>query len=197
MMCPYTQAYLPFGDLIIHFHHANQVDDYVRTLDLESAVASVTYKVGHTNYKREYFTSFPDQAFVMQFECSTPKALHFIVSLSSQLKSSVMCDDRAFVLTGRAPKHVEPNYVDADEPIIYADDEGMRFAGRLAIKLEDGHATSENGQLTVKDATKATLYFTAATSFNGHQLSPVTDGRDPVMLTKSAMDQVLESHLKN
>lgn len=192
MMGPYTQAYLPFGDINIHFHHDNHVADYVRTLDLESAVASVTYKVGHTNYKREYFTSFPDQAFIMKFECSTPQALHFTVSLSSQLKSSVMCDDRTLVLTGQAPKHVEPNYVDADEPIIYGDDEGMCFSGRLAVKLEDGHAASENGKLTVKDATKATLYFTAATSFNGHHLSPVTDGRDPVMLTRSAMDQVLK-----
>src|SRR5699024_12673148 len=71
MMGPYTQAYLPFGDINIHFHHDNHVAYYVHTLNLDSAVASVTYKVGHTNYKREYFTSFSYQVFIIIFVCYT------------------------------------------------------------------------------------------------------------------------------
>lgn len=190
MMGPHTQSYLPFGNINIQFYHGDHASDYVRELDLASAISKVSYKVGAIKYKREYFSSYPDQAIMMRFECSKPGLLHFTVSLSSNLKASTTVDSSHLVLTGRAPKHVDPNYVSADEPVIYGNDGGMSFEGRLSVKLEDGNALLENGQLTVEGATKATLYFTAATSFNGYDRSPVTDGRDPSMLAKKDMEMV-------
>src|SRR5690625_2422335 len=205
MMGPYTQSYLPFGNINIQFYHGDYATDYTRELDLESAVSSVSYKIGNTTYKRAYFSSYPDQAIMMRFECNKRGRLNFAATFSSSLKTTVTANGTHLILEGQAPKHVEPNYVSADEPVIYDSEEGMRFEGRLSIKLEDGQAVIENGQLTVEDATKATLYFTAATSFNGYDRSPVTDGRDPSRFAKRDMelvkeksyDELLENHLSD
>src|SRR5690625_1515184 len=205
MMGPYTQSYLPFGNINIQFYHGNHATDYTRELDLASAVSSVSYKIGNITYKRTYFSSYPDQVIMMRFECSKRGRLNFATTFSSSLKSTVTADGTHLILEGQAPKHVEPNYVSADEPVIYSDEEGMRFEGRLSIKLEDGNAVIHNGQLTVEGATRATLYFTAATSFNGYDRSPVTDGRDPSRFAKRDMelvkeksyDELLENHLSD
>lgn len=205
MMGPYTQSYLPFGNINIQFYHGNHATDYTRELDLASAVSSVSYKIGNITYKRTYFSSYPDQVIMMRFECSKRGRLNFATTFSSSLKSTVTADGTHLILEGQAPKHVEPNYVSADEPVIYSDEEGMRFEGRLSIKLEDGNAVIDNGQLTVEGATRATLYFTAATSFNGYDRSPVTDGRDPSRFAKRDMelvkeksyDELLENHLSD
>ncbi len=101
-------------------------------------------------YKREYFSSYPDQVIMMRFECNKSELLHFTVSLSSSLKVFTTAEGSHLVLSGRAPKHVAPNYVSTDEPVVYGNGEGMSFEGRLSVKLEDGNAVLENGQLTVE-----------------------------------------------
>src|SRR6185436_12828257 len=46
MMGPYTESYLPMGDLDIVFEHGDVARDYERHLDLHTAVAQVSYSVG-------------------------------------------------------------------------------------------------------------------------------------------------------
>ncbi len=45
MQGPFTQPYLTLGDLLLDFKHEGSVEAYERDLDLERAVASVTYRV--------------------------------------------------------------------------------------------------------------------------------------------------------
>ncbi|MBS4223248.1 glycoside hydrolase family 95 protein [Lederbergia citrea] len=205
MMGPYTQSFMPFGDIYFRFHHGNLGRNYVRELDLQSAVSRVSYCVGNAAYKREYFSSFPDQALVMRFECSKPGLLNFTASFSSSLQAEVFNDDTDLVLTGYAPKHVEPSYVMADDPVVFEEEGGMNFEGRLSVKHDGGNVKWKNGQLIVEGASKATLFFTAATSFNGFDLSPVKDGRDPSLYSKEDMkkvkeksyEELLQNHLKD
>ena len=46
MMGPHTESYLPLGNLEIDFHHGDKGWDGRRELDLETAVASVHYRLG-------------------------------------------------------------------------------------------------------------------------------------------------------
>jgi len=72
MQGPYTQSYLPMGDLHVRFEHgvpnraqvwaegANGLAQgsylrYSRKLDLKSAIATVTYQFGGVEYRREVF----------------------------------------------------------------------------------------------------------------------------------------------
>jgi alpha-L-fucosidase 2 len=59
-------AYQTFGD--VRLQHAGEpgaVEEYRRELDIERAVARVTYRKGGVRYTREYFASRPDGAIVM------------------------------------------------------------------------------------------------------------------------------------
>jgi alpha-L-fucosidase 2 len=61
------QLYQPMGDFWIDFDHQNKIiNDYKRALDLSSATASTSYKVGKTTYKRTYFASYPDHVIVVK-----------------------------------------------------------------------------------------------------------------------------------
>src|SRR6185295_2010764 len=53
------KSYQAFGDLRIHFAGQDGSADYRRELDLETAVARVSYKIGEVMYDREVFASYP------------------------------------------------------------------------------------------------------------------------------------------
>src|SRR5579884_2720040 len=69
MMGPYTQSYLPLGDLTLHFYHGDIAQEYRRALDLETGIAQVRYRIGKTLYTREAFISFPDQVVAVHLTC--------------------------------------------------------------------------------------------------------------------------------
>jgi len=66
-------AYQNFGSLYIEFPHKfESVKDYQRELSLDTAIGSVSYKVGDVSYLREYFVSYPDKVIVMRFTNDSP-----------------------------------------------------------------------------------------------------------------------------
>ena len=89
MQGPYNQAYEPVGDLLIDFEHGSESTGYRRELNLDEAVASVSYEVDGTSYRREVFSSFPAQVVVVRLTCSKPGGLNGKVSLTSALRSKV------------------------------------------------------------------------------------------------------------
>ena len=60
--------YLSFGNLYLDFDYeaAAVPSDYCRSLDLQEAVATISYKVGSRKYTRRHFTSYPDNVLVTQ-----------------------------------------------------------------------------------------------------------------------------------
>ena len=92
MMGPYTQTYLPLGDLRLNFYHGNRTEAYRRELDLSEGIASVRYRIGTIEYERETFVSFPDRLLVMRLAASRGGALAFKASLDSPLHSRLMVE---------------------------------------------------------------------------------------------------------
>ena len=62
-------AYQPFGNLYVVTGHQN-VEDYERSLDLESAIHTVSYMYQGVEYEREAFASYPDQLMAYRFSAS-------------------------------------------------------------------------------------------------------------------------------
>lgn len=176
MMGPYTQNYLPMGDLSLTFPDG-EPRDYRRALDLDSAVATTTYTIGDVAYTREAFISRLDRALVVRLTSSRPGALTFVAGLGSKLPASVAADGDALVLRGRAPAHSDPVYYERPNSVVYSDAEGMTFQVRLKV-VADGVATIGDA-IRVEGATTATLILSAATSFNGFDKSPAKQGVDP------------------
>ena len=196
MMGPYTQSYLPLGDLRIRFHHGDVSGSvfeegrwvgYQRELDLDNAVASVRYAIGNIRYTREVFASHPDQVLVVQLTGDKPQSLSLTATLDSALQHRVRPEPEVLRMEGRAPKHVDPSYYNRDHPVLYEEQEGMRFTGLLAAETEDGVVRIDQDGLHVTDASGVTLIFAAATSFNGFDKDPGRDGIDPVPIARARL----------
>ena len=96
-------AYQPCGDIVIEFPATNEVAEYRRQLDLDTAITSVSYRLGDTSFLREAFVSHPAQALCWQSELLRPGQVTAAFSLTSphQESESLITDEHTLVLRGR------------------------------------------------------------------------------------------------
>ena len=180
MQGPFTQSYLPMGNLHLVFEHGDSArGGYRRELDIARALGSVRYKVGTTAYTREIFASRPDQAIVIRLTADKPGMISFTAMMDSQLRHTLVANGDVLELHGKAPSNVDPSYHDRAVPVQYDDSEGMTFESHLAASPIGGRSWIEGGELHVRGADEVVLRLTAATSFNGSNRSPVREGRAP------------------
>jgi len=196
MQGTFTQSYLPFGDLTIVFEHGEQPHSYYRELDLEQGVSRVEYKVGDVRYTREIFASYPDQVIAARLQSSQEGMLNFTARLDSPLQASSFQENDQWILRGKAPVYVAPNYHRVERPIVYEEEENghaMTFEGRLAVIAKDGTVSIDQDGIHVRHSTEVTLYFSAATSFNGFDRSPGKDGKNAGEIASAHLAKALGS----
>lgn len=181
MLGPYTQSYLPLCDLHLHFRKVGKVDSYERSLDIEEGVARVVYSVDGITYTREIFSSFPDQVIVVRLSSSEKGALDFRATLTSLLSSDVSHLNERFILNGKCPENTDPNYYVAEQMTHREHEESKTivFEAQLSVKMDDGSFQIDKNGIHVQEATGVTLFFSAATSFNGFEQIPIIEERDP------------------
>ena len=180
MQGPFTQSYLPLGNLYLAFEHGDVArGGYRRQLDIASAVTDVRYRIGTTNYTREIFASHPDQVIVVRLAADKPGMITFTASLDSQLRHRIAADGDVLKLIGKAPANVDPSYHDRAVPVQYDDVEGMTFDTQLSAVATGGRTWIDRGELHVQGADEVVLRLCAATSFNGFDRSPGREGKAP------------------
>ncbi|WP_319501377.1 glycoside hydrolase family 95 protein [uncultured Draconibacterium sp.] len=149
---PYQTA----GNLKLSFEGHQNVSNYSRELNLETAVASSSYQVGEVNYKTEVFSSFPDQVIVAHISADKSGALNFSATLDRPSKVTVTTNENnELVMTGVTSSH-----------------EGVKgaveFETRVKIINDGGEITADESELTVSDAKAATIIISMATNFNNY-----------------------------
>ena len=80
-----SQSYLPAGFLRFHFHFDGAVSDYVRSLDLENALAVTSFRAGGTVFRRECFASHPDQLVGIRISGDRPGSVSFDAFFESEI----------------------------------------------------------------------------------------------------------------
>jgi alpha-L-fucosidase 2 len=195
MQGPYNQSYLPLGDLRLTFAETAAHNSYRRALDLDSAVASMSYTIGDATITREVFASAPDQAIVIRLACDQPGRLSFTASLSSQLRHTTRrASPTGVALDGTCPRHVDPSYLRSTaDPIIYdgPGGEGMTFTINLQAVAEGGTIRADDSALEIAEADAVTLILAARTSYNGYDRSPGRDGLDAAALALADLDTAI------
>jgi hypothetical protein len=160
--------YQDFGDLYLDFAAAGITDasasNYVRDLDMNTAVSSVNFDHDGVHYEREYFVSYPDQVAVVRLNASEPGKLSFTASTTaaSGLTTSATADpiDKRITLAGQV------------------DDNQMMAEMQLKLENEGGTVSSSDGQtLTVTDADSVTLVYSTGTNYKNEY--PTYRGEDP------------------
>ena len=183
MQGPYTQSYLPLGDLVIH-QNTGQGDHagYRRDLNIRSGLASATFTVGGVRYEREVFASAPADVIVMRLSADAPHKISLTVAVRSPLRAHTVAAGDMLTLQGRAPTQVDPDYFTVNnEPVVYDPDDtckGMRFELSVKPLVKGGAVQFSDSQIAIEDATEVVLLLSATTSFNGFDHCPFSEGKD-------------------
>ncbi len=177
MLGEYNECYMPMGDLVIKTDPKGKVENYHRQLDLDRGLVNTNYVIDGVQYKKEVFASFPGKAIVVKFSASKKGQLNFSTSLTSLLKHRIEIKGKEIILSGNAPKHAYPDYL-GKKPPVYEDGYGMRFRMQLLVRNRGGKVKVGNNEIIVENADEVELILCAATSFNGFDKNPVTEGKD-------------------
>jgi alpha-L-fucosidase 2 len=206
------RAYQPFGDLNFQFPGHDKATDYRRELDLDAAVARVSYTVDGVRYERQVIASYPDNVIAVRLTADKPGKISFTLKQStphkvSQVKaigSDVISltgqvqDPKRFMYfqTGKdAPK---PNPGDPPEPV---QTDGLKFESRARVTAEGGKVSASGDASTVESADSATVVLVAATTFKNFQdITGDPAARCEEMLGKAggkSFDVLLAAHTKD
>ncbi|XP_013601224.1 PREDICTED: alpha-L-fucosidase 2 [Brassica oleracea var. oleracea] len=182
-----SDVYQLVGDLNLQFdssHRKYTQASYRRELDLETALAKVSYSVGSVEFSREHFASNPDQVIVVKISSSKPGSLSFKASFDSDLHHHSETKGNQILMQGSCrPKRLPVNLsksINATN-IPYDDHKGLQFAAALEVRVSNGGSVSSLGgkKLSVEKADWAVLVLTAASNFDGPFTMPVDSKRDP------------------
>ena len=151
-------CYQTLGDLWLDFDGIPpEVQNYRLTLDLDSAIASTTFKVGNVASTREVFSSAPDNVIVIRLTSSKP--MSFKVRLDRPAHAETKASDHTLVMTGQALP-VKPT----TDPATQEHQVGVRFRAELHATALTGSIVPEGDALRIHSSA-VTLYLAAATDF--------------------------------
>jgi alpha-L-fucosidase 2 len=149
--------YEPVGDLKLEFPDHFDVIDYRRELDLETAIAKVSYKSGEVNFTREVFASPVDQVIVVHLTSDRPNQINFIASMATPQKADVTTEGLDTLVMRGAN----------------GDDAGIKgaltFQARVRVLMHGGKTAIEKDRIVVINADAATLLIAAATSYKSYK----------------------------
>lgn len=158
--------YLAFGDIFMVFNNQKKgldtVTDYHRGLDITEATTTTSYTQDGTTFKRETFSSYPDDVTVTHLTKKGNKTLDF--TLWNSLTEDLLANGNySWEYSNYKNGHVT---TDANGILLKGTvkDNGLKFASYLGIKT-DGKVTVQDETLTVTGASYATLYLSAKTNF--------------------------------
>ncbi len=153
-----------FGDLFIDFHHTGEVENYSRSLCLNTAVASVKYTCGGCFYEREYFSSYKAKITAVRLSASGEGNLSFtcrpeIANLRERLTEG-NCPENSGK-SGKASASGDTITLSGHSQYY-----GIDFEAQFRVVIDGkGELVSDDKTITVKNANSAYIYFTVGTNY--------------------------------
>ncbi len=153
--------YQMLANLWLHFKDIGQVENYSRDLNLETAIASVSYESGNTSYKREYFSSVPDKCMIIKLSASEKEKITFSAKLTRAKDANTeIADNNTIVMNGR----VTSGGVDMKD--LYP---GVKYETHLKVLNKGGKVYAVGDSIIVEKANELTLHLVAATDYWGEE----------------------------
>jgi len=191
----YSESYAPLGTLYINFNNGDSAQKYCRELNIANAVSKVEYEISGIKFTREYFVSYPDKVMVIKLTSSKKGALNFSIKFESQLKYKIAISGNSLNANGYAPVQAKPSYLgEVSDALVFDENRGTRFSALAKIKSSDGQLLTMDSTLSFKNGTEALIFVSVATSFNGYDKNPATNGLNQVEI---ANNQLNKAYLKS
>jgi alpha-L-fucosidase 2 len=162
-----SATYQALGDIYLNFGPQRNLSGYRRDLNIEEAIATVSYTSNNINYRREVFSSAPDHALLIKLTADKTGSLNFTLHLSRQ-------GNKATFLT-------HGNEIVMNEHT--GNGNGVKLFSRLKLISDGGTVSSAGDSIRVEKANSATILVTAATDYFE---------ADPAATTKAQIDAVAQ-----
>jgi alpha-L-fucosidase 2 len=172
--------YEPVGDLKLHFPGHGSVADFRRELDLDTAIAKVSYLSGGVKFAREIFSSPVDQVILVSLTSGGPGQITFDATLSTPQKATVETDS-ADMLIMRGQNGEASGIAGA-----------LKFQARVRVLAQGGKTVAGKESISVTNADSAMLLIAIATSYCGYN----NVSGDPEELTNSYLTQAAAKRFK-
>lgn len=189
----FSESYLPLGDLLITQDVSPDVTAYQRALNIRDAIATTDFDAEGIHYTREVFASAPANVMVVRFSADQARHISLHIRTRSALHFSNSIRHDELILSGKTPAHVDPSYFNVNRnPVIYDDPahcKGMRFELIVKPVVKDGTVKMSNNQINISNASEVVLLLSAATSFNGFDHCPDSQGLNQHVLAQSMLDK--------
>jgi alpha-L-fucosidase 2 len=144
-----------------------EASDYRRELDLDSALATVSFTRGSVACRREAFTSFADDIAVIRLQALSEKTLNFRIGMNRP--------ERFALHTGAENDLQMSGCLFGGDSLKALD--GVRYGARVKVRLpQDGQLVAVgDSALQVKGATEAVLLVGMATDYRGREVDSQLD----------------------
>ena len=177
---PYETA----GNLRLTFPGQDKFTNYYRELNIETAINSTSYIVDGVKYKREVFTSFPDQVIVIHITASEKGKINFLATMDRP-------EPARATITIKGNNILKMNGLSGDRNSVKRKKGRVvkgqvKFESMVKIIPEGGSVLSDSASLTVSNANSATILVSIATNFvNYKDISADPDKRAVEYIAKA------------
>ncbi|MGM0620615.1 MAG: glycoside hydrolase family 95 protein [Bacteroidota bacterium] len=173
-------TYQTLGDLFIQFEGLENVSNYKRSLDLNTAVAQTEFEADGVKYSREIFASAPDEVIIVKFSASEKGKLNFSARMNRPGEAEeVSVDEGRIVMTGFAEY----------------EGRGTRFASVVAVDAKNGEVNSSDETLSVSNADEAVIHISGRTDYWGED-EVKTSSDDITNTAKQSFDDLKTDHIE-
>jgi len=144
--------YQPIGDLRLEHPGHAEVSNYRRELNLDTAIARISYTAGGITFGREIFASPVDQVIVVNLTADHPGQINFAASFATLQRAVIETAAGALILRGE----------NRDASGVKG---ALKFQARAMLMANAGKMEAATGKIIVRDANSALILIAAATSY--------------------------------
>jgi alpha-L-fucosidase 2 len=160
---PRIRSYQPLGDLVIEYNWKSGPTGYRRQLDLETGIASTSFKVGDHNYTQKVWISAPDNLLVVNITSSNGGLINSSVSLKREKDAAIHIFPSGIIkLNGQIIDLKDSTSGDAGSH--------LKFYAEMRLNHIEGTISVSDSAVKITNAKSITLLLTAATDYNIEKL---------------------------
>lgn len=152
-----TRNFMPLGFMTIAQNITGTAHSYERWLDLADSTAGVYFVQNGVAYQRQYIASSPDDVIAVRLTANASSSLSFSVRLDGGVNGSL----------NKLGQYSIPLY--GNTTVMSGTSEGgpnaTTWVAGATVTLTDGRIYTRGDYIVIEDATEATVYFSAFTSF--------------------------------
>lgn len=143
--------YMPLGDLIIDQRGLGDIEEFKRSLDLETAVTSVNFKTNGINYCREVIVSYPDNVMAINIKADKKGSINLRIHI----------DGRDDYFDNNSP-------ISSDEICFFGGmggEDGINFSSYIKVVATSGSVMSLGNFIKTENCDEVTILISCQTNY--------------------------------